>query len=443
MITPVGICPGNASRTVFEREGFLGPLPVLTTWQRELLVRHLNRGAHVAPAVWEKGRATRDYLFYDIATQPEILGILRLLLGENVILWGASVVSRQPGQIHPWHTDIETSRADMRSVSVWIGIENTSQDLSLHLISGSHRLGYTIQELVKQHGLRRGDASAQMIEAWAKEIDRSARFVKPNMADGEAIIFDGRLWHGTENERQDKRTALLLQYAAADEKILSSRLVPARLALPVPVRATTDYSYLRRGIPGLNEVEKPPALSHSPPTAHVVHVSKDPLEGDPVTGWKPHFIFNGSTGNLEHLTVHASVLSPRCCPHPPHAHSEEEILIVLDGEAVCVISDSAEQSDPRRGASLWRVCLLSRVPIPHDPKCFRAPNCLLDDEVAWTDGIRPLAVERASCSSGNIYSRPGKKLCGSRADGVPYFLLSKASRTSVCASTRRGLRTAR
>ena len=347
MITPVGICPSNASRTVFERQGFLGPLPVLTTWQRELLVRHLNRGAHVAPAVWEKGRAIRDYLFYDIATQPEILGILRLLLGENVILWGASVVSRQPGQIHPWHTDIETSRADMRSVSVWIGIENTSQDSSLHLISGSHRLGYTIQELVKQHGLRRGDASAQMIEAWAKEIDRSARFVKPNMADGEAIIFDGRLWHGTENKRQDKRTALLLQYAAADEKIYLPDW--SQLDWPFRFRSERPPTIVISGVgfPGLNEVEKPPALSHSPPTAHVVHESKDPLEGDPVTGWKPHFIFNGSTGNLEYLTVHASVLNPGCCPHPPHAHSEEEILIVLDGEAVCVIPDSAEQSDPR------------------------------------------------------------------------------------------------
>ena len=51
--------------------------------------------------------------------------------------------------------------------------------------------------------------------------------------------------------------------------------------------------------------------------------------------------------NLEHLTVHASVLNPGCCPHPPHAHSEEEILVVLDGEAVCVIPDSAEQPDPR------------------------------------------------------------------------------------------------
>ena len=265
MITPVGICPGNASRTVFEREGFLGPLPVLTTWQRELLVRHLNRGAHVAPAVWEKGRATRDYLFYDIATQPEILRILQLLLGENVILWGASVVSRQPREIHPWHTDIETSRADMRSVSVWIGIENTSQDSSLHLISGSHRLGYTIQELVKQHGLRRGDASAQTIEAWAKEIDRSARFVKPNMADGEAIFFDGRLWHGTENKRRDKRTALLLQYAAADEKIYLPDW--SQLDWPFRFRSERPPTIVISGVefPGLNEVENPPALSRFAP----------------------------------------------------------------------------------------------------------------------------------------------------------------------------------
>jgi mannose-6-phosphate isomerase-like protein (cupin superfamily) len=347
MIAQAGIGHSNASRPAFEREGFLGPLPLLTTWKCELLVRHLSRGAHVAPIVWEKGRAISDYLFYDIATQPALLGMLRLLLGENVILWGASVQSRQPRQIHPWHTDIETSRADMRSVSVWIGIENTSQDSSLQLISGSHRLGYTIQELVKQHGLQRGDAPAQMIEAWAKEINRSARFVKPNMADGEAIIFDGRLWHSTENGRQDRRTALLLQYAASDEKINLPDL--SHLEWPFRFRSERPPAIVISGVafPGLNEVEKPPALSHSPPTAHVMHKSKDPPEVDPVTGWKPHFIFDGSTCNLEHLTVHASVLNPGCCPHPPHAHSEEEILVVLDGEAICVIPDSAKQSDPR------------------------------------------------------------------------------------------------
>jgi len=146
--------------------------------------------------------------------------VLRLLLGEKIILWGASVQSREPGQVHPWHTDIETSRTDMRSVSVWIGIENTSCDSSLQLISGSHRLGCTVQEVVQQNGPRRGEASAQMIEAWAKEIDCSARLVKPDMTDGEGIIYDGRMWHGSKNSRPEgKRAAVLLQYAAADELI--------------------------------------------------------------------------------------------------------------------------------------------------------------------------------------------------------------------------------
>jgi uncharacterized cupin superfamily protein len=38
------------------------------------------------------------------------------------------------------------------------------------------------------------------------------------------------------------------------------------------------------------------------------------------------------------MSVHVSVLSPGHSPHPPHAHPDEEILIVLDGEAELVIS---------------------------------------------------------------------------------------------------------
>src|SRR5712692_261526 len=341
------VANGDAGRTIFERQGFLGPLPFLTGSRCELLARHLNRGVPVAPAVWEKGRAITDYLFYDIATRPELLGMLRLLLGENIILWGASVQSREPGQIHPWHTDIETSRAGMRSVSVWIGIENTNRDSSLQMISGSHRLGRTIQEVVKENGLRRGDASAQMVESWAKQIDRSTRFVKPDMTDGEAIIFDGRLWHGTENQRQEgKRTAVLLQYAAADEQI--NLPDPSQLEWPFRFRSERAPTVIISGTapPGLHDVEKAPSLSYSPPVPHVLHEWQPP-DSDPVRGWKPHFIFQGSTCNLEHLTVHASVLSPGCSPHLPHAHPEEEILLVLDGEAVCVIPNSAEQNDPR------------------------------------------------------------------------------------------------
>ena len=342
-------CSGrtDAPRTVFEGQGFLGPLPLLTEQQCQLLIRHINRGEHVAPAAWDKGRAITDYLFYDIATQPQLLGMLRLLLGENIILWGASIHSREPRQIHPWHADIETSRADIRSVSVWVGIENTSQDSSLHLIRGSHRLGCTIQELMKQRGLRRGEATAQMIEAWAKERDPAARFIKPNIVDGEAIIFDGRLWHGTENGSPNRRTSILLQYAASDESISIPDL--SQLEWPFRFRPERPPIISVSGVVprDLHELDKAPPLTRSPPTAHVMHEPDAEFEVDHATGWKPHFIFDGSTCNLEHLTVHVSVLSPGCCPHPPHVHPEEEILVVLDGEAVCVIPDNAEQSDPR------------------------------------------------------------------------------------------------
>ncbi len=64
------VANGDAGRTIFERQGFLGPLPFLTGSRCELLARHLNRGVPVAPAVWEKGRAITDYLFYDIADPP-------------------------------------------------------------------------------------------------------------------------------------------------------------------------------------------------------------------------------------------------------------------------------------------------------------------------------------------------------------------------------------
>jgi len=67
---PSRIAHNDGRRTIFERQGFLGPLPVLTWDQCELIVRHLNRGEGVTPAIWEKGGAITDHLFYDIATQP-------------------------------------------------------------------------------------------------------------------------------------------------------------------------------------------------------------------------------------------------------------------------------------------------------------------------------------------------------------------------------------
>lgn len=64
-----------------------------------------------------------------------------------------------------------------------------------------------------------------------------------------------------------------------------------------------------------------------------------PLPEDTVRGWKPHHLFRGRTPSLDFLSCHASVLSGGHSPHLPHAHPEEEVLIVLDGAAELVTND--------------------------------------------------------------------------------------------------------
>ena len=58
-------------------------------------------------------------------------------------------------------------------------------------------------------------------------------------------------------------------------------------------------------------------------------------------------IFRGPTRILDLLAVHASILDPGCCPHPPHTHPEEELLMVLDGEAEIVLADDPAGTNMR------------------------------------------------------------------------------------------------
>ena len=64
-----------------------------------------------------------------------------------------------------------------------------------------------------------------------------------------------------------------------------------------------------------------------------------PLVENKQTGWKPYPIFSGSTRCLDEFSSHMSILSPEITPHEPHSHQEEELLIMLSGEADIVRPD--------------------------------------------------------------------------------------------------------
>jgi mannose-6-phosphate isomerase-like protein (cupin superfamily) len=66
------------------------------------------------------------------------------------------------------------------------------------------------------------------------------------------------------------------------------------------------------------------------------------------TGWMPYPQFSGRTASLDFMGCHVSVLSPGHSPHLPHSHVEEEILIVLSGEAEAIIASREDDISPRR-----------------------------------------------------------------------------------------------
>jgi quercetin dioxygenase-like cupin family protein len=67
-----------------------------------------------------------------------------------------------------------------------------------------------------------------------------------------------------------------------------------------------------------------------------------PLEADPAQGWNPQTLFTGSTRKVSQLGCHASALMPGCCPHPPHTHPEEELLLLLAGELDLLLPDGQD-----------------------------------------------------------------------------------------------------
>src|SRR5512146_2944238 len=81
---------------------------------------------------------------------------------------------------------------------------------------------------------------------------------------------------------------------------------------------------------------------------NAIHPVALPLDPDPRTGFKLHHQYRGSTGNVDSFSCHVSTLAQGHCPHPPHTHPEEEILIVLQGEAeVALPSRRAGQQERR------------------------------------------------------------------------------------------------
>ena len=330
----------------FDAQGYLGPTRIFTARECRTVLQRLRRRPDRPAMDWQKSWGAVSADFHAIAADDRILDLVTSLIGEDVMLWGASLVVRRPNQVHPWHTDIESASPEGRTVTVWIGLEHTSALSSLTIVPASHRFGITIQQMAQEESPAGGVTDA-CVARWADQREPGRGVVSLDTTDGEVIAFDGRLWHASHNRsRAGTRQALLLQYATPDTAIRIPNF--NRLGWPFELyRTPRPPCVLVSG----RAMEPPNRIVPAPPAGEAgvvaslssrIHQLRLPLEQDADKGFTPHPLFRGSTPGLRLVGCHVSVLDPGRQPHDPHRHAEEELLIVLEGCGELIWEDAGE-----------------------------------------------------------------------------------------------------
>jgi mannose-6-phosphate isomerase-like protein (cupin superfamily) len=330
----------RADRELFDRQGYVVLPGLFSTSECAAILRALGRDRYRSPATWHKGAAVSIESWSSVARSDRILDEVEAVIGPDIVLWGASLVRRSPKQVHRWHRDLEA--ADREGfASVWIGLRGTTPRSALSVLPGSHRLAGGPTEAARRHGSAVSEVSDPTLAELAAAAGREhggPSSVRLQLTDGDAVVFDGRLWHASRHDGiLAARSAILLQFARADlsvriPKFLHHREPTEYFTNPAPpclvVRGRSD----RRTNRIMPAPSASPLASQDAISTLVESLAVKP--GEPEDGrWKSFPLLNGPSTDLRSMESHFTVLNPGESPHAPHRHDDEELLVVVDGEA--------------------------------------------------------------------------------------------------------------
>ena len=212
------------SRQTFTERGWIGPFPLLSPTEADRLCKlYLHTQTKFAqpsrtadwlyslsgePLPWFKSLHAYIGDFYDVATDPLIVDRVKALLGPDLLCWGAGVTVSKPGKKHRWHVDVEHRRST--GVTAFVGLTGINHRSTLQVMDGTHKLSAVPQEL--------SFSTVTELSVAAAESGCRGDVISVSMKVGDFFLFDGRLWHGSDNLSDETRFALILQYAAPNHQ---------------------------------------------------------------------------------------------------------------------------------------------------------------------------------------------------------------------------------
>lgn len=187
----------------FHRDGYLGPYTLRTPDEMARIREYVEREVLLVQGPNEKNplqcRHLDDRAVYDLISDADVLGRLRPLIGDDIVVWATYFFNKEPGGAEiPWHQDANYWPIEPPlNVSIWMAIDEvTAENSCVQLVPGSHR------SVVPHVPARDGMAFRQ--EADPDHVDAEAA-VDMELAPGQYFIFNERLLHHSHANRSDRR----------------------------------------------------------------------------------------------------------------------------------------------------------------------------------------------------------------------------------------------
>jgi non-heme Fe2+,alpha-ketoglutarate-dependent halogenase len=214
----------ESSRTLFERDGIVFPIPVLPpektatyracfTEMEQLAQRQLGRVAHpVMHFNWA----------YRLATEPAVLDAVEEVLGPDLLVAGSLLLCKYPRDpaFVAWHQDNYYSNLHLTpSLSAWIALrDSTTENGCMRVVPGSHRKGVLPH---KEKGnannlLRQGHE----IQVTVNESDAVAVVLRA----GEMSLHHAAIIHGSRPNRSDtQRLGFVIRFVTSAYDLASQQ----------------------------------------------------------------------------------------------------------------------------------------------------------------------------------------------------------------------------
>lgn len=151
---------------------------------------------------------------WDVITNPRITALVKDVLGENVIGWGAHFFCKMPrdGKIIAWHQDASYwPLTPSKSLTVWLAVDDAdAENACMKFIGGSHLQGPLTYRESKAEEDNVLDQTVENAEEYGPVVYNVLRA-------GQCSIHSDLILHGSEaNRSHRRRCGLTLRYCTPD-----------------------------------------------------------------------------------------------------------------------------------------------------------------------------------------------------------------------------------